>query len=276
MHMQATSFVCARVFAIVLLMFGAIPSAYAQAPDRSRSNESAAGHPDFGGTWERYAPPRDPNAPPPRGDAGIGLGPIFGAPPPPLKPQFVAAYEAEVKRIAEATQRGEPIANANAQCIPDGMPSMMLAIFPMEVLQTRGQLTIIQEAFNQVRRIYIGEDPPAIEDAEPSFYGHSGAKWDGDTLVVDTVGIKETVRYRNAPHSNQMRIHERIRMLDANRFEDQITVTDPVYFSGPWSWTWTYQRKPGYKMYEYVCEDNREFVDPDTGSQRMRFKSKAE
>ena len=232
-------------------------------------------HPDFTGTWERYAPPRDPNAPAPRGTpggAGIGLGPIFGAPPPPLKPQFMAAYEAEVKRIADATQRGDPIANANAQCIPDGMPSMMLAIFPMEVLQTRGQLTIIQEAFNQVRRIYLGEDPPAVEDAEPSFYGHSGAKWDGDTLVVDTVGIKQNVRYRNAPHSIEMRIHERIRMLDANRFEDQITVTDPVYLSGPWSWTWTYQRKPGYKMYEYVCEDNREFVDPDTGAQRMRFK----
>jgi hypothetical protein len=265
------------VSAVVLLALCA--GAHAQTPDRSRSNESAAGHPDFSGTWERYVPPRDPNAPPTRGTpggAGIGLGPIFGATPPPLKPQFVAAYEAEVKRIADATQRGDPIANANAQCIPDGMPSMMLAIFPMEVLQTRGQLTVIQEAFNQVRRIYIGEDPPAIEDAEPSFYGHSGAKWDGDTLVVDTVGIKETVRYRNAPHSNQMRIHERLRMLDANRFEDQITVTDPVYFSGPWSWTWTYQRKPGYKMYEYVCEDNREFVDPETGSQRMRFKSKAE
>src|SRR5512147_1435859 len=118
--------------ALVLLVLCA--SAHAQAPDRSRSNESAAGRPDFSGTWERYAPPRDPNAPPPRGTpggAGIGLGPIFGAPPPPLKSQFVAAYEAEVKRIADATQRGDPIANANAQCIPDGMPSMMLAIFPM-------------------------------------------------------------------------------------------------------------------------------------------------
>jgi len=266
-----------RAFAIALLALGALSSVRAQAPDRSRSSDSAASHPDFTGTWERYAPARDPNAPPPRDVSGVGaLGPAFGLTPPPLKPQFAAAYEAEVKRIAEATRRGDPIANANAQCIPDGMPSMMLAIFPMEMLQTRGQLTIIQEAFNQVRRIYIGEDPPAIEDAEPSFYGHSGAKWDGDTLVVDTVGIKESVRYRNVPHSNQMRIHERIRMLDANRFEDQITVTDPVYLSAPWSWTWPYQRKPGYKMYEYVCEDNREYVDPETGAQRMRFKDKSE
>ncbi len=181
-----------------------------------------------------------------------------------------------MKLRQDAERRGEPIPSANAQCIPEGMPAMMIALFPMEVLQTRGQITIVQEAFSQIRRIYIGEDPPAVDDAEPSFFGHSGAKWEGDTLVVETVGIKESVRYRNAPHSNQMRIHERMRMLDANRFENQITVTDPVYFSGPWSWTWTYQRKPGYKMYEYVCEDNREFADPETGAQRMRFKEKSE
>ena len=282
--MQTTSSVCLseavrctrqpQILAVALLALCALPSVHAQSPDRSRSSESAAGHPDFSGTWERYAPARDPKAPPSGVSGGLGLA--IGVTPPPLKPEYVAAYEAVVKKRQDAERRGEPIANANAQCIPQGMPGMMLAIFPMEVLQTRGQLTIIQEAFNQVRRIYIGEDPPAVEDAEPSFYGHSGAKWDGDTLVVETVGVKESVRYRNAPHSNQMRIHERMRMLDADRFEDQITVTDPVYFSGPWSWTWTYQRKPGYKMYEYVCEDNREFVDPETGSQRMRFKSKAE
>ncbi len=282
--MQATNFVCPskaaqrmrqpRVFAVALLAVCALPSVHAQPPDRSRSSESAVGHPDFSGTWERYAPQRDPNAPP-SGVSGA-LGPAFAATPPPLKPEYAAAYAAEVKKRQDAERRGEPIANANAQCIPDGMPSMMLVIFPMEVLQTRGQLTIIEEAFNQIRRIYIGEDPPSIEDAEPSFFGHSGAKWDGDALVVETVGVKESVRYRSVPHSIQMRIHERMRMLDANRFENQITVTDPVYFSGAWSWTWTYQRKPGYKMYEYVCEDNREFVDPDTGSQRMRFKNKPE
>jgi len=265
-----------RIVALALLALCALPAVHAQPPDRSRSSESAVGRPDFSGTWERYTPPRDANAPPPRGTPGAGLGPTFAGAPPPLKPEYAAAYAADVQRRQDAERRGEPIASANAQCIPDGMPAMMIALFPMEVLQTRGQLTIVQEAFNQIRRIYIGEDPPAIDDAEPSFFGHSGASWDGDTLVVETVGIKESVRYRNAPHSNQMRIHERMRMLDANRFEDQITVTDPVYLAGPWSWTWTYQRKPGYKMYEYVCEDNREFVDPETGSQRMRFRNKAE
>jgi hypothetical protein len=246
--------------------------------ESSRSSETASG-PDFSGTWERATSPRGSAAQPvsqPSGTPGAGLGPAFGGTPPPLKPEFAAAYEADVKMRQDAERRGEPIPSANAHCIPEGMPGMMIALFPMEVLQTRGQVTIVQEAFNQVRRIYIGEDPPAIDDAEPSFFGHSGAKWDGDTLVVETVGIKESVRYRNAPHSNQMRIHERMRMLDADRFEDQITITDPVYLTGPWSWTWTYQRKPGYKMYEYVCEDNREYADPETGAQRMRFKDTSE
>jgi hypothetical protein len=262
--------VCAALASIC-----ALAAAHAQEqPDRSRSSETASGS-DFSGTWERYTPPQAAAAQS-GGTPGAGLGPSFGGTPPPLKPEFAAAYEADVKMRQDAERRGEPIPSANAHCIPEGMPGMMIALFPMEVLQTRGQVTIVQEAFNQVRRIYIGEDPPAIEDAEPSFFGHSGAKWEGDTLVVETVGIKESVRYRNAPHSSQMRIRERMRLLDADRFENQIIVTDPVYLSAPWSWTWTYQRKPGYKMYEYVCEDNREYADPDTGVQRMRFKEKLE
>ena len=260
----------------ILLALTALPVAQTSAQSSSRANESAAGQPDFSGTWERYSPPRDPNAPPSRGTpgAGGGLGPTFGGAAPPLKPEFVAAYEADLQMRQEAERRGEPTLSPNARCIPEGMPAMMIALFPMEVLQTRGQLTIVQEAFSQIRRIYIGEDPPAIEDAEPGFFGHSGAKWEGDTLVVETVGIKESVRYRNTPHSGEMRIHERMKALDANRFENQITITDPVYLSGPWTWTWTYQRKPNYKMYEYVCEDNREFADPVTGEQRMRFRDK--
>src|SRR5512139_1915451 len=160
-------------------------SASAQEPDRSRSSSGVAGMPDFSGTWERYTPPRDPNAPASRAapGAGGGLGPTFGGAPPPLKAELVAAYEADLKLRQDAERRGEPIPSVNAQCIPEGMPGMMIALFPMEVLQTRGQLTIVQESFSQIRRIYIGESPPAIEDAEPTFFGHSGAKWEGDTLV---------------------------------------------------------------------------------------------
>jgi len=87
-----------------------------------------------------------------------------------------------------------------------------MGMFPMEVLQTPGQVTIIQEAYNQVRRIYMGAKLPPFEDAEPLFWGHSTGKWEGDTLVVETIGIKEDVRFRDVPHSNQARISERLRL----------------------------------------------------------------
>jgi hypothetical protein len=277
----------AALLAVAVSLTAFAPIGRAQVVERSRSDTGTPEKRDFGGTWDRYAPPQPgaaaaapavptasgsgiPGAQPP---GGVPLGTFPAAP---LKEPYLTQFQAVQRERQEADARGEPLAGAETQCLPQGMPAMMLAIFPMEVLQTRGQLTIIEEAFNQVRRIYIGEDPVPIEDAEPGFYGHSTAKWEGDTLVVDTVGIKESVQLRNVPHSSEMRIHERIRKLDADHFEDRITVTDAKYMTGPWSFTWSYQRKPDYKMYEYVCDDNREFADPVTGSQRMRFRKRPE
>lgn len=268
-----------RAMSAVRLMLGALACTFTAFTlladeERSRSDSAAPAARDFGGTWERSPPVPSSSSgsgQPASGPSPPGSAPLIaGIPPPPLKPEVRAAYDAEQKRIQEADARGEPLATGYTHCLPDGMPAMMQAMFPMEVLQTRGQVTIIQEAYNQVRRIYIDAAAVPIEDAEPGFWGHSTARWDGDALVVDTVGIKDYVRFRNVPHSNQMRIREEMRVLDENRFENRVTVTDPVYLTGPWSWTWTYQRKPDYKMYEYVCEDNREYADPETGATRLR------
>ena len=220
---------------------------------------------DFSGTWDRYPQAID------QGRDITVVAPPPDVPPPPLRPEFQAASAAEQKKLDEANKRGEPIATGYTHCIPDGMPTMMMAMFPMEVLQTRRQITIIQEAYNQVRRIYLNDTLPAVEDAEPGFWGHSAGRWEGDTFMADTVGIKENVRFRNVPHSAEMRIHEQMRKVSPNHFENVVTVTDPAYLSKPWQWKWVYQRRPNYKMYEYVCEDNREYADPETGAARMRL-----
>jgi hypothetical protein len=220
---------------------------------------------DFSGTWDRYPQSLDSQL-----DPTVVPKPE-DIPSPPLKAEFKPAYDADRKRRAEADKRGEPIATGYTHCLPDGMPSMMMAMFPMEVLQTKGQVTIIQEAYNQVRRIYVNDTLPAIEDAEPGFWGHSAGRWNGDTFVVDTVGIKESVQVRGVPHSANMRIHEEMKMLTPNHFQNEVTVTDPDYLTGPWKWKWVYQRRPNYKMFEYVCEDNREYADPDTGAARLRI-----
>ncbi len=221
-------------------------------------------HADLTGTWDRYH--AKPFKIDPRSSA-VNRGEAE----PPLKPEYLAAWRARQKASREADQRGQPLYGGYAQCLPDGMPAMMMAMFPMQVLQTPGQITIIEEAYRQVRYIYLNQKQVAVADAEPGFWGHSVGHWEGDTLVANTVGIREEVRYHDVPHSDRMQINERIHLLTPDRFEDQITVTDPVYLTKPWTFTWEYQRRPGYKMMEYVCEDNREYRDPKTGGQRLEL-----
>jgi hypothetical protein len=220
------------------------------------------------GSWERW-PSRaaglgsDAEPPP----AGLQVAPI---PEPPLKPEYLADWRAGQEEIQRLTEQGLPPANNYSACIGDGMPAMMQGMFPMEVLETPGQITIIQEAYNQVRRIYFDEELPPAEDAEPRFAGHSVGRWEGDTLVVETVGIKDYVLFRNVPHSQTMRIIERIRLVGDEFMQNEVTIIDQEYLTEPWTWTWAYRRWSDYKIQEYVCENNRYFQDTDLGYQRLR------
>jgi hypothetical protein len=220
------------------------------------------------GSWEAY---------PLRGE-GFGSGvqpkvPVKTPPPipePPLKQPHLDAWRAAQKQAAALTQQGLPPVSTGMACIPEGMPGMMGATFPMEILESPGRVTIIQEAYNQTRRVYLDAKPIPAEEAEPTFSGHSTGTWEGDTLVVRTVGIKESVRFRNTPHSAQMRITERLRLINDEILENQVTIEDPEYLAKPWTWTWMYKRWPDYRIEEYVCEDNRYFEDPALKYQRLR------
>jgi hypothetical protein len=238
--------------------------ALAFAASAAKSSAAKLGPGTLAGTWESPWPPDQLRQP---GDPPLPVEVTA----PPLKPQYLAAWRAEQKANADAIARGEPPVTDNVKCIPGGFPSMMGPVFPMEVLETPGQVTIIQETYGQTRRIYLNEKQIAVEDAEPEFFGHSVGHWEGKTLVVDTIGLKDNVKMRNAPHSVNMRVDERIYPTSKNTFEDQVTVTDPEYLTGPWTWTWHYKRKPGYKMNEFICENNREFADPATGGQRLKL-----
>jgi hypothetical protein len=213
--------------------------------------------PDFSGSWERYrGPPGDKNNPPPESN-------------PPLRAQFVADWNARRDAARAADARGEPIATGYVHCLPDGMPSMMSGPFPFEIVQGREQLNIAQEAYSQVRRIYLGKPQVTLDDIELGFYGRSVGKWDGATLVVDTIGIKEYVRFRDVPHTRDMRIAERIRLVSPDILWDEVTIEDPGVLEKPWTTTFAYRRMPDYEIIEYVCEDNREYAD-ENGITRLR------
>jgi hypothetical protein len=208
--------------------------------------------PDLTGVWSpglgRGADPK--LAPPP-------AGPLV------LKPEYAKPYEARRALEAAANQRGEQLANSGAQCIPYGVPTMMaIAVYPVEFIQTPRQVTIISEAFSEVRRVYMDRPQEKLDDVAPGYYGRSAGRWDGDTLVVDTIGIKPTVAgYRGMPHSEQMHVTERIKLMSPDVLHDGITIEDPVVLEKPVTYTLAYKRVPNYEMVEFVCDNNREYID---------------
>lgn len=207
--------------------------------------------PDITGVWERA---KDPTAPASQQAQ--------------LKPEYLKEKQRLVQAQSEANAKGMPLATRLMQCQGDGMPGMMGGPFPMEILQSRGQVTIIQEAYTQVRRVYLDKVQKAPDDIEPSFFGHSVGYWDKGVLLVETIGIKPEVMYQNMPHSEQMRIKEKIYFATDEILRDEITIEDPLVLEKPWTFTMSYKRMPDYQMLEYICEGNRYFVD-EKGQQKM-------
>jgi len=226
------------------------------------TGQSSKNPPDLTGVWSplratgeyaKFAPP--------------AAGPLV------LKPEYSKPYEARRAMEAEASRRGEPLATGGAQCIPYGVPTMMrIASYPVEILQMPKQITIIGEAFSEVRRVFMDKPQAPVDDVAPGYYGRSAGHWDGDTLVVDTIGIKPSVNgYLGMPHSEKMRVTERLKLLAPDVLHDQITIEDPVVLEKPVTYTLAFRRLPDYEMVEFVCDNNREYVD-EKGIVRMRVK----
>src|SRR5437763_1132483 len=123
--------------------------------------------PDFNGVWERGGGGGG-------GAQGRGGGGARGG------PSFTPQYEAMRVAAAKAPQ---PEDNSTANCLPPGMPGIMGQPYPMEFLLTPGKMTIVIEAYTQVRHIYT-DGRPLPEDPDPKFFGTSIGHWEGDTLVA--------------------------------------------------------------------------------------------
>lgn len=229
-------------------------------------SQPSANPPDLTGVWGIY-----------RG--GRGADPKLAAPPASpivLKPEYAKPYETRRAAEADAAKRGEQLANTSVLCVPYGVPTMMsVAVYPVEIIQTAKQVTIIGEAFSEVRRVYVDRPQERPDDVAPGYYGRSVGHWEGDTLIVDTVGIKPSVSgYRGMPHSEQMRITEKLHLLASDVLHDQITIDDPVVLEKPLTYTVAYKRMPAtYEMVEYVCDNNREYVD-EKGVVRLRVQER--
>jgi len=232
---------------VLLLVTGMAISVAAQ---ESRLKPPAAGDwaalaklPDLTGVWE--AP-----------TVGRGGGVRGGGPPP--VPQLTPAYAAK-KRDLDTRNLDDTEA---ANCLPTGMPAIMGHPYPYEFLLTPGKVTIVSEAYMQVRHIYT-DGRPLPADPDPTFNGTSIGRWDGSTLVVETVGFSPlTTIARNTPHSDKMRITERFRLTGPDTMSIATTVIDSEALAKPWTTTRTLARHRDWTIREYICEENnRNFLD---------------
>ncbi len=223
--------------------------------------DSRMGLPDWSGVWNPHERNMfDPTAFDRPENKGKGAQDIREYPP------YNAAWEARYDAKLKQNSQGIPT-DPTASCRPGGMPRIMTTPYPMEFVIEPGRVVILHEISSQVRRIYTdGRKHPAPDDLDPTYMGHSIGHWEGDTLVVDTVGVKGDTVYdvSSAPHSDKVHEIERIRRISPTQIQDVMTIEDPVAFTKPWVVTRLYDLKPDWEIQEYICEDNnRNPIKPD-------------
>ena len=174
-------------------------------------------------------------------------------------------YAARLAAYRDAQGRGDIQDTPAANCVPNGMPGIMTQPYPIEFLLTPGKVTIIIEAYSQWRQIFTdGREHP--EDPDLTFNGHSIGHWEGDTLVVDTVGFTTDTGLSGfgVKHSDKMRIVERMRLTARDTLQIETTVHDPEALTKPWVTTRNYGRHRDWTIAEYICQqNNRNFTTED-------------
>lgn len=195
-----------------------------------RAPRTREGKPDLSGVWQQALPEvdRDP-------------------------PQRLPWAEALVKRRLEDQMKDAP----SAHCLPMGL-SMTGYFAPYKIVQIPSLLVIIDANGDPARQIYLdGRAHP--REFLPSFMGHSIARWDGDTLVVDTVGFNDRgwITLNGYPQTEKLRVAERFRRPDLGHLELLITFDDPSAFQNPWSMKRVSSLGPQEAEFgEYVCSEN--------------------
>jgi hypothetical protein len=178
---------------------------------------------------------------------------------PPMK--LTPEWQAKADEYRAAQARGENLQSEAANCVPPGLPGIMSQPYPIQFLYQPGKVVMLVETFMQFRQIWTdGRSHP--EDPDLTFYGDSTGHWEGDTLVVETVGLHP--QNRIAPgvgHSEQLRVVERIRRVDADWLEIETTLTDAQVLAEPYTSTASFKHLDD-EIREYIClENNRDSAD---------------
>jgi hypothetical protein len=146
------------------------------------------------------------------------------------------------------------------RCKPSPAARAFQTAYGIELLNLpgSGRIYLFQTGgAHSFRVIYMdGRSHPAT--VEPSYFGHSIGWWDGDTLVIDTIGFNENAWLERwgMPHTGRLRTVERVTRTDFNTLRYEITVDDPGAYTAPWTSGYTKRWNPGIEPFEYVCQEN--------------------
>jgi hypothetical protein len=235
---------------VAALPFGAAMAAQTSTPvirraSREHKQTGRAG-PELFGVW--YA------------SSGVYESAAFSKDEPPMTPWGQAQFDAAKPSQG---QRGVKLSETNDRvykCAPPGVPYVYFPPFPMQILQTPREVIEIFEYDHTVRYIYTDgrKHPP---DLTPSYNGHSIGHWEGDALVVDTIGLngKNWLDRVGHPESSAMHVTERIRRVDENTLQVDFVFDDPKNYTKPWTAQVRFRLHPDWDILEHVCEDNLAF-----------------
>ena len=151
------------------------------------------------------------------------------------------------------------------ECRPWGAVRVINSSFPMQVIQTPGRVTLLWEEDHLVRRVYLNQSHP--RDLVPTVMGDSVGHWDGDALVVDTIGFKGGgwMDEYGSPSSASLHLIERWHKLSGGQqLEDEVQVQDRVYYTRSFSFHEIFQWRPDLSWDEIICEENNRDLAPDS------------
>lgn len=167
-------------------------------------------------------------------------------------------FTAKGKAAFDAAQATLSKDDPEGFCLPPGVPRMMYTPYPTEIFQLPNRIVFVYEGGAHVwRNIWLdGREQP--KDPNPTYLGYSVGKWEGDTLVVDTVGFNDRTWLDAAGHQHgeQLHVTERFTRADSNTLRFEATIDDPEYYTKPWTVVTQATWYPNQEILEYICQEN--------------------
>jgi hypothetical protein len=150
----------------------------------------------------------------------------------------------------------------DAHCLPQGVPKINSAPVPFKIVQTDKLVVLVYEAFNLWRQVHL-DNRDFAEDLNPSWLGYSKGRWEGDTLVVETRGLngKQWLDHGGLPTSDKLTVVEKFRRPNFGRLEIELTITDPTYYTKPWTVTTNARLMLNTELFEFICNENEKSTE---------------